>query len=238
MSAPRYNLAIETSAPTGSVSLGIGDQLLETEVLSAQQRHAIALMPAVDALAERHKLRPRDCEAVFVSVGPGSFTGLRIGVTIAKTLARVTGATAAAVPTLDVIVENVTAGHERVAVCLNAKRGQCFTGIYQREEDRWLRVIEPTLLTPAQVAEHEPTAVVGDAHVIDRLDWPGAVERLDVELAVPRSEVVWRIGRMMLERGETTEPYALTPLYVRLPEAEEVWQQKNAAAVAAGKETK
>ncbi len=228
MPTARYNLAIETSSPAGSVSLGAGDELLESGVLPAQQRHAIALMPAVDAMVARHGFQPRDCEAVFVSVGPGSFTGLRIGVTIAKTLARVSGAAIAAVPTLDVIAENVTADHERVAVCLNAKRGQCFTGVYQRTEDGWQRITDPALLTPPQVAEHEPAAVVGDAHVVERLDWPGAIERLGVELAVPRSEVVWRLGRAMLERGETTDPYALSPLYVRLPEAEEIWQKNQA----------
>ena len=230
MSADRYNLAIETSSRVGGVSLGCGDELLGSERLPAQQRHAIQLMPAVDRLVQTHGFEPAACQAVWVSIGPGSFTGLRIGVTAAKAIARVSGAQVTAVPTLDVIVENVPADKQRVAICLNAKRGQCFTGVYQRDTEQWRRVTEPDLLTVEQVMTHEPVAVVGDEHVIEQLDWPAAVERLDPTLSEPRSEVVWRLGRAMLEAGEVTDAYRLAPMYVRLPEAEEVWQNKENAA--------
>ncbi len=230
MSAKRYNLAIETSGRVGGVCLGAGDAVLGSERLPAQQRHAIQLMPAIDRLVRTNGFEPAACEAVCVSVGPGSFTGLRIGVTAAKALARVSGATIAAVPTLDAIVENVPADRRRVAVCLNAKRGQCFTGIYERGDETWRRVTEPNLLTVEQVMAHEPVAVVGDEHVIERLDWPGSIERLDPRMSEPRSEVVWRLGRAMVSAGEVTDAYALAPMYVRLPEAEEVWQNKETAA--------
>ena len=146
-------------------------------------------------------------------------------VSVARSLARVSGAAIAAVPTLDVIAENVATGHGRIAVCLNAKRGQCFNGVYNRIDNAWQRVIEPSLMTPEQIAGHGPDAVVGDEHAVDRLQWPASIERLPPELAVPRSRVVWEIGRAMVASGRTTDAYTLTPLYVRLPEAEELWRK-------------
>jgi tRNA A37 threonylcarbamoyladenosine modification protein TsaB len=140
----------------------------------------------------------------------------------------VTGAKLVAVPTLDIVIENAPVEHEHVAVCLGAKRGQCFTGVYHRDADHWQRVIDPTLMTPAELIQRakRPLAVVGDH--LPPFDWPGDVECLDGALAEPRSEVAWRLGRAAAKAGRFVEALALTPLYIRLPEAEEVWQAKQA----------
>ncbi|QNN23701.1 tRNA (adenosine(37)-N6)-threonylcarbamoyltransferase complex dimerization subunit type 1 TsaB [Planctomycetales bacterium ZRK34] len=221
-----YNLAIETSSRRGGVTLGRGDQVIESVDLGAQQRHAVALMPAIEDVCARHAVTPPAIGEIYVSVGPGSFTGLRIGITTAKTLAHVTGAKLVAVPTLDVVVENAPVEFGHVAVCLAAKRGQCFTGLYQRSEDRWQRVIDPTLMTPAQLVEQapRPLAVVGDN--LPPFDWPGDVECLDPSLAEPDSAVMWRLGRSAAKADRFVEAMALVPLYIRLPEAEEVWQAR------------
>lgn len=230
MSPDRYNLAIETATADGSVALGRGDEMLADEALPTQQRHAIGLMPMIDRLTQQHGFAPGEAGEVYVSVGPGSFTGLRIGMTAAKTLARTTGAKLVAVPTLEVIAENAPAEYARIAVCLNAKRGQCFTGIYDRTAETWQAISKPALLTPDEIAAHEPAAVIGDAFVIEKLDWPGAIKRLDPALAVPRAAVVWRLGRALAARGAFTDAYALVPMYVRLPEAEEKWRERQAAS--------
>lgn len=226
MAEARYNLAIETSSRRGGVSLGRGDDVIESVDLGPQRRHAVSLMPAIESVCARHAVAPAAIGEIYVSVGPGSFTGLRIGITTAKTLAHVTGAKLVAAPTLDVVVENAPVEHGHVAVCLAAKRGQCFTGLYRRAEDRWQRVIDPTLMTPAELVEKapRPLAVVGDH--LPPFDWPGDVVCLDPALAEPDSAVTWRLGRAAAKAGRFVEPLALSPLYIRLPEAEEVWQAK------------
>ena len=70
-------LALETTTRQSSVTLGRGDDILETIDLPAQRRHNVALMPALDALLDRHNATPADLALLHVSVGPGSFTGLR-----------------------------------------------------------------------------------------------------------------------------------------------------------------
>jgi len=236
MTVREYTLAIETSSRVGGVALGRGEALIETVELPEQRRHAIELMPTIDRLCEKHGVAPAAIGQVYVSVGPGSFTGLRIGVTTAKLLGRTIGAKLVAVPSLDVVAQNAPADRAirgNVAVMLSAKRGQCFTGLYERRDDEWVATTAAALLTPAEVCERapRPLAVIGDhlpAH-----DWPGDVELLDASLAVPRGEVVWRLGRRGAEAGRFVDPLALAPLYVRLPEAEEVWRAKRESGVEA-----
>jgi len=226
MSDAAYNLAIETSTRDGSVALGCGDELLDAVALGRQQRHVVALMPALDDRMREHGVEPRQLGALFISIGPGSFTGLRIAVTIAKMLARACGSKIVAVPTLDVVAANVPADHEHLAVCLNAKGGRCFTGLYQRDGEQWRSAGEAALLTPAQVADAapRPLAMVGD-EAVGQLDWPAEVDVLDPALSVPEAKQVWRLGRALAAAGRFVDPYALTPLYVRLPDAEEKWQE-------------
>lgn len=233
MSQPIVQIAIETSSSVGSVTLGMGEAPVETVQLPAQRRHAMELMPTIDRLFEKHGLTPQDLSAVYVSVGPGSFTGLRIAITTAKTLGYALNAELVAVPTLDVIVQNIVKpqADQHAVVMLNAKRGQCFTGIYQYSAQKgWSASMEPALLTPQQVCERLPDSfvLVGD-HLPD-YDWPASVELLSPDLAIPRSEVVWRMGHALQQSGRTTAPMMLNPLYVRLPEAEEVWQAKQQAS--------
>lgn len=206
--------------------LGRGDELLDAADLSPQRRHAVELLPAIDAMCRRHRLTPRDIGQVYVSVGPGSFTGLRIAVTTAKMLAMAAGCRIVAVPTLDVVVQSVPADRPHVAVMLNAKRGQCFTGLYDRHGQQWRLMDGPRLMTPQQVVEQaaRPLTVVADHP--QAYDWPADIERLDPALARPRCQTVRRIGRTLAAQNAFTDPLALTPLYVRLPEAEEIWQMK------------
>ncbi len=217
----QYNLAIETSTRRGSITLGRGDRLLQSVRLSEQRRHAVELMPAIDALCKEHGLGPGQIGEIHVSIGPGSFTGLRISVTVAKTLSYVSGAKLVAVPTLRVVAANAPAGTVRVAVMLNAKGGRCFTGIFAQGRP----VMEPTLMTPSQLCQVYQGPLIGD-HLPPH-DWPGTIHLLDPALAVPDSEQVWRIGRELTSENRYTPALELNPLYVRLPEAEELWQARH-----------
>jgi tRNA threonylcarbamoyladenosine biosynthesis protein TsaB len=216
-----FNLAIETSCRRGSVTLGRGQALVASARLDEQRRHAVELMPAIDRLCREHYLQPAALGQIYISIGPGSFTGLRIAVTTAKVLARVTGAKLVAVPTLEAIAANAPPGPPRIAIMINAKGGRCFTGVFEAGRP----VIEPCLMTPQQLAEIYRGPLIGDH--LPPFDWPEDIELLDPSLAVPHSEAVWRIGRRMAVAAQFTPALELVPLYVRLPEAEELWQARN-----------
>src|SRR5688500_8632212 len=93
-------LALETSGRTGSVALAVDGVVVAEEQFAHGLKHAAGIVPMVDRLCRGRGWTPGEIEAVYVSAGPGSFTGLRVGVTVAKTLAFATGAKVVAVPTV------------------------------------------------------------------------------------------------------------------------------------------
>jgi len=137
-------LAVETSGRTGSVALATGPQILAETAFSAPMRHSSELFPAVGGLLERFGRKPVEIEQVYVSAGPGSFTGLRIAVTMAKTMHLANNTVRiVAVDTLDVIAANAIChienkpgapgvSGERIAAIIDAKRGQFFVAVYEK----------------------------------------------------------------------------------------------------------
>ena len=100
-------LAVETSGRTGSVAIALGEKLLAETAFSAPMSHSAEIFPAVSGLLQRFSRKPKEIEHIYISVGPGSFTGLRIAVTVAKTMHLANTTKIVAVDTLDVIAANV-----------------------------------------------------------------------------------------------------------------------------------
>lgn len=238
-----YNLAIETSGHVGSVALGRADELLDAMSLPATRRHNVELTATIDRLMTIHGADRRDLGEVYVSIGPGSFTGLRVAVATAKILALALGARLVAVPTLDVTAANVPAPADQrcLAVALNLKRRSAYTGLYawDRTRQRWRAAAEPCLLTPEQLLERSPRPLAvlvprdpGWAD-LERMAAGSDVVALDTAMLTADARVVWRLGRELARDGRFVDPAILTPLYVRPPEAVELWSQRKAAAVGA-----
>lgn len=231
MSGRGYNLALETTTRTGSITLGRGDERLATVGLPPQRRHSVDLMPEIDRLCQTHGIGPADFSEIHVSVGPGSFTGLRIGITTAKTLAHVLNLKTVAVPTLDVIAQNAPddlPADACVAVCVTLKADAVYGGLFRKTAGRWTPVRAPELIALADLLAAAPPRVwlLGDP-LPEIAAHRGGVTELPKEIAPPRSEVVWELGREAARRGEFVDPPALLPLYVREPEAEELWKKWN-----------
>jgi tRNA threonylcarbamoyladenosine biosynthesis protein TsaB len=128
-------LAIETSGRMGSIALTIDGVALRESEFPHGLQHAARIIPAIDELCREYAWKPADLREIYVSAGPGSFTGLRIGVTLAKTLAFVTGAKLVAVPSVRVLVENAPAEARHVVIVLDAKREQIFTASFERASE-------------------------------------------------------------------------------------------------------
>ncbi len=100
-------LAVETSSRIGSVAIAVGQRILDEITFSGPMKHSSELFPAICNLLSRFEKKPQDIEQLHISVGPGSFTGLRIAVTLAKAMYLANSAKIIAVNTLDVIAANV-----------------------------------------------------------------------------------------------------------------------------------
>ena len=217
---PPYAIAIETSSRDAQVALGCGETVLATATLSQQRRHNLELVSAIDELCTRHGLKPADLAACFVALGPGSFTGLRIGVATAKTLALALNLELVGVPSLDVLAAN--APLERpAAVCLNTKAHRLpamghttYCAIYCQTE----LVLEPALRTLDDLATAAPPDTV---HLGGSL--PDHLPQLPAELTIPQAENVYHLAL----RRPPTAATVLQPLYIREPEAVTLWNQRH-----------
>ena len=231
-------LAVETSGRVGSVALAEGERVVAEASFGQGLRHAAELLPTIDRLTREQGWTPADLTHVFVSVGPGSFTGLRVGVTLAKTLAFSTGAILVAVPTARVLLANAPTDAREVVIVLDAKRGQVFTARFTRDSANvdWLEAEPARLDTPAAAlaSAGRPVHLIGEGipYHADAIAAAGAgVILTDPADALARAAAVVPLGLAMADRGEIADPLTLIPLYVRRPEPEE----KRLAAEAASR---
>jgi tRNA threonylcarbamoyladenosine biosynthesis protein TsaB len=219
-------IALETSGRTGSVALFDDDRLVAENRFPHGLKHAAELIPMLDKLLKSQNWTPRDIERLYVSIGPGSFTGLRIGVTLAKTFAFATGARIVAVPSLQVLVRNVPADWQHAIVLLDAKRGQIFTARYANRDGRFEEEESAHLDTLAAMVARAPRPVylLGEGLPFHEQSIPAddpAIIMTPPETWQSRASIVGQLGIERARRGEFTDPQFLVPLYIRLPEAEE-----------------
>ena len=236
-------LAIETSSRTGSVALATGPFLLEETRFSAPMRHSAEILPAIDALLQRHNHPASDLRQVHLAIGPGSFTGLRIAVTVAKAMHLATAARVVAVDSLVVLAANASEPIEglpdRIATLFDAKRGQFYAAVYERttipanpQPDRagyripapdgqtWRKIVPDRLMTSTEIAETSSDdgrlGILGDGLLYHQDEF-----RTDSFSIVPqpywgpRAANVHRLGYQKSLAARFEEPVALTPFYLR-----------------------
>lgn len=233
VSEREHSLAFETSGDLGSVALGRGDRILATRLLSGSRRHAVEFLPTIAALCRAHSVEPNAVRNIYVSIGPGSFTGLRIGITVARLLAFAQGARIVAVPTLEAIAQNAATLEKpprRIVVMLDAKRNHVYAATFESHDGAYRPLCAPAEVEPLSYLESNDraTAIMGKGAILHReaLRTAGRLI-LSETLSAPNVETVYRIGLQRARRGLFVEPRKLVPLYVRLPEAEEKWRKRH-----------
>lgn len=223
-------LAIETSSRIGSVAVIEDGRVLGEEQFPHGLQHAAEILPRIDGLCRQQGWGPCDLSELYVSAGPGSFTGLRIGVTLAKTIAFATGAKIVAVPTVRVLVNNAPAEARHVIVVLDAKREQIFTARFDRAADDWSEAEPAHLDNLAAMLARSPRPVhlLGEGVPYHRKfipsDDPSILVTVE-ETWRPRAAAVATEGARLAAEGKFTDPDRFVPLYIRRPEAEEKWER-------------
>jgi tRNA threonylcarbamoyladenosine biosynthesis protein TsaB len=235
-------VAVETSSRIGSAAIALGDKMLAETVFSTPLKHSAELFPAICGLLGRCAREPGQIEHVYISGGPGSFTGLRIAAAFAKTMNLANGAKIVSVDTLDVVAANVInlteedvcsaanpelqeMPHQRVAVIVDAKRGQFFIAAYERSTSgAWTKILPDCLMTASGFLEQfarrdKPICLLGDGLVYYRGDFEAeGVSFFDEKRWSPRAGKVHLIGSQKALRGEFADPLTLTPNYLRGPD--------------------
>lgn len=231
-------LAIETTEPTGSVAALEDARLVAEVTLVALQRSAQALAPALVELLSHVRWQAADVQLIAVTAGPGSFTGLRVGVTTAKTLAYATGAEVLGVNTLEVIAAQAPPSEATVTAVIDAQRGQLYSATYQprRGKPHEIAMMNCDLETQIEthivdrdlwLAERQAGEVVtgpGLSRLID--DLPPEVTVVATQDWAPRASTVGKLAFAQYQSGRRDDLFRLAPRYYRLSAAEEKWNER------------
>jgi tRNA threonylcarbamoyladenosine biosynthesis protein TsaB len=221
-------LAIETSGRHGSVAALVGEaqaaKPIGQIVLTPEQRTAQALAPALKQLLAAAGWSPKDVELVAVAVGPGSFTGLRIGVTTAKTLAYAVEAEVIGVNTLCTLAAQAPPSQSPLWTITDAQRQELFAAKFAVGDNLDVRALHDTaiILQDSWLAELQPgDRVVGTAlkRLAPRL--PADIESLAEEYWQPMAIAVGQVAWQSYQAGKRDDVWKLAPNYYRLSAAEE-----------------
>lgn len=223
-------LALETSTRVGSVAITEDEYLIAEYTLNVISTHSERLLPSIDQILKDSKLSIRGIDGFAISLGPGSFTGLRIGISTVKGLAFAAGKEVAGIPTLDVLAHNLAYTHCMVCPLIDARKGELYTALYKGNGRGCLQKLTTDLaLTPDDLFKmvKEPAIFLGDGVEVYRDKLGGDKDNHFFApgcLHQPRASVLAKLGLEKFRRGEVFGEEKILPLYCRAPEAEIIWR--------------
>jgi len=219
-------LGIETSGLIGNIAVCDGNTVVGKKTYGKNFSHGKEIVSSLESIFNKIKWDPNDIDLIAVSIGPGSYTGLRIGVTCVKTLAYGLGKPVIDVPTLDVLVENVKDNNAKtICPVIDAKRKSVYACIYDRSNNGNRRTTDFLIISPDSLIDilPESTLIFGDgiAPYKDIFTQKDLTIVDDEKLGIADAASVARLGMERYEQGIRCEINALAPLYLRKSEAEE-----------------
>lgn len=227
-------LAIDTATLAGSAAL-YKDGLLASCFLHTKKTHSERLLPMIDFLLQSMELELKDIDLITVINGPGSFTGIRIGMTTAKTLAQMLHKPLAAVNTLEVLAANITSEKELICPILDARKKEVYTACYKRDESGELSELLPPVALSLQSLldflqdRNEAIWFVGDALGVYgeelRAVLGGRFKTAPDHLKLPNAAAAAELGLKLWHKGLVQD--IVEPLYLRRSEAEIAWEKKH-----------
>ena len=223
------SVAIETSCRVGGLALGRGDELVGSLEFDASRGHAAVLVRQLEVMLSQARLQPGDLDELYLSAGPGSFTGVRVGVTVARTLGQMfPGLRLVAVPTVQAVAENARGlPWERLAVVLDARENLIYVCLFRREGEGIIQASEPGVVRPSEflVSAPRPLTLIGEGLGYHDLHGEG-ITIADAALGLPTAAGAWRAGRRLAKQGLFVDYNHLLPIYSRKPEAVRLWEKR------------
>jgi tRNA threonylcarbamoyladenosine biosynthesis protein TsaB len=224
-------LGIDTSTSCGSLGIIDDDEVVAEYALLRNETHSSRLVPAIQTLLKEARLGLDEIDGMAVSLGPGSFTGLRVGLSTIKGLALAAEKPVAGVPTLDALASNLPFTPYVICPIVDARKGEVYTALYKDGERGQIEQLTPyQVLSPLELLEKIPlqeTIFLGDGVEVYR---ELIEERLgEKALFAPphlrflRGSSVAEIGLQRFKKGKKDDISSLVPIYVRPSDAEINW---------------
>ena len=212
-------LAVDTSTDYLSLVILKDGRLLAKFHRKADRRHSILLVPMIDKLLKKAGLKVKDIDCFAISIGPGSFTGLRIGVTVVKGLAYALKKKIVAVPTIDVIADNAKKFKGMICPVLDARKNKVYACIY-KSDGKTIKKLSKYMLLPLEellkkLSKYDKVLFLGDL-----ISSPGleifqsrAVCRFNKDWH-PRAETVAKLGAEYFKKRKFVKAEDLEPMYI------------------------
>lgn len=227
-------LGIDTSTRCGSIGLINGEETVAECLLNLPITHSERLLKAIDHLLKESRCPMENLDGWAVSLGPGSFTGLRIGISTLKGLAYATRKPVAGISSLDVLASQISPTPYLICPILDARKGELYSAFYRYDETHSLqRQSDYHAMKPEDLVKQiqQMTIFVGDGvrayGDFLRNCLPSLALFPEFPLHLPHGSVVARLGGKLIQKGEVIKVEALTPIYVRPSEAEIKWQKNH-----------
>ncbi len=235
-------LGIDTTTLACSVALLKDETVLAEASLNIKKTHSERLMPLLNNLLIESGIERETLEAIAVAAGPGSFTGLRIGVSTARALAQGLSIPAVPVCTLEALAEAIPTPGALICPLLDARRNQVYTALYRRNTEPPFvlqTVIEPAALTLDELAlelkaYNQPVIFLGEglnsyASALENALPPGQAVISTAPFRLCRASLVALVGQRLLAANPKASYNELLPIYLRRPEAERIAESKQSA---------
>ncbi|MCL1632866.1 tRNA (adenosine(37)-N6)-threonylcarbamoyltransferase complex dimerization subunit type 1 TsaB [Sporolactobacillus sp. CPB3-1] len=223
-------LAIDSSNLVMGVAVTTEDKVLAELTTNSRKNHSERLMPAIAQMVEAAGLKPEDLDRIVVAEGPGSYTGLRIGVTVAKMIAWTRKKELVGVSSLEVVAQNGRGFAGYIAPFFDARRGQVFAGLYEEKEGEIIPAAADRLvmikdwLPELRKCGRPVLFLSNDLEKWGKLIAEEAYATLGESTQnVPRAAELARIG---LRKTPVSDIHHFLPMYLRLAEAEAKWLAK------------
>ncbi|MFK2827186.1 tRNA (adenosine(37)-N6)-threonylcarbamoyltransferase complex dimerization subunit type 1 TsaB [Bacillus sp. B190/17] len=227
-------LAIDTSTYTLGVALVDKEKVIGEYMTDLNKNHSLRAMPAIEALMKECEVKPGDLEKIVVAEGPGSYTGVRIGVTIAKTLAWSLGIPLVGISSLAVLAASAHYYPSYISPIFDARRGRVYTGLYRFEEGKLTNVKEDKNLSltdwcsELKELNQEVMFVGSDVRLHEsfiRETMGRQVVLGNISVSYPRPSELARLGL----HEPAVDLHSFVPNYIRLAEAEAKWLEQQKA---------
>lgn len=232
-------LGIDTATDQVSAAIGGHEGVLGAVSVARGRRHAETLVPAIDFLRQQTGIGLDELGVVAVDVGPGLFTGLRVGVATAKAMAYALRVPVIGVPSLDLVAFPLRLTSRLIVAAIDARRGEVFYAFYRSVPAGVQRVTPHQVGTPQELASEilatgEECLLVGDGarRYADAFDGLSRVLLADQEMAHPSASSLVQLAHAQALREEFVNPWELEPLYLRKPDAVANWTTKAAGGSA------
>ena len=224
-------LAIDTSTTTSALALLLADGATTTIAGDPSQRHGRGLVAAIGGLLSSNGLTPRDVDAFAVGLGPGSYTGLRVGLTAMKVMAYAVGRPLSGLDSLEAIARNAPADALRVSAIADAQRGEFYAADFSRTESGGpLARLGPTRIEPASAwiaGLEEGDFAIGPGLARLGSPLPAMIRMAEPASCHPSGEGLIALARENFMLGKADDPWFLEPLYLRRSAAEDQWDARS-----------